>query len=289
MGDSRATLPLTFKSGNSILMKSELMDTLSEHDRLGIAQQFDYSKFSLYSLITQSTAIEGSTVTEVENQLFFDEGIPPKKRNLSEVLMNLDLHNAYQLSIRFAKQHRDYSLGLLREISAVVLKNTGSSYNTALGTFDSSKGDFRKVNVSAGSSGKSYINFSKVEDRLEKWCSEVNEKRNELLKSGDIYGKYLFTFESHLDLLTIHPWVDGNGRTARLVMNQLQFELGLVPAKILKEDKADYIDALIKAREHHDPSIFSSFMMALHIRNLQAEIREFKKSQEVTDDEMFFS
>lgn len=289
MGDSRAILPLTFKSGNSILMKSELMDTLSEHDRLGIAQQFDYSKFSLYSLITQSTAIEGSTVTEVENQLFFDQGIPPKKRNLSEVLMNLDLHNAYQLSIRFAKQHRDYSLGLLREISAVVLKNTGSSYNTALGTFDSSKGDFRKVNVSAGSSGKSYINFSKVEDRLEKWCSEVNEKRNELLKSGDIYGKYLFTFESHLDLLTIHPWVDGNGRTARLVMNQLQFELGLVPAKILKEDKADYIDALIKAREHHNPSIFSSFMMALHIRNLQAEIREFKKSQEVIDDEMFFS
>lgn len=289
MDDSRAILPLTFKSGNSILMKSELMDTLSEHDRLGIAQQFDYSKFSLYSLITQSTAIEGSTVTEVENQLFFDEGIPPKKRNLSEVLMDLDLHNAYQLSIRFAKQHRDYSLGLLREISAVVLKNTGSSYNTALGTFDSSKGDFRKVNVSAGSSGKSYINFSKVEDRLEKWCSEVNDKRNELLKSGDIYGKYLFTFESHLDLLTIHPWVDGNGRTARLVMNQLQFELGLVPAKILKEDKADYIDALIKAREHHDPSIFSSFMMASHIRNLQAEIREFKKSQEVTYDQMFFS
>ena len=98
----------------------------------------------------------------------------PKKRNIYEVLINLDLHNAYQLSIRFAKQHRDYSPGLLREISAVVLKNTGSSYNTALGTFDSSKGDFRKVNVSAGSSGKSYINFSKVEDRLETWCSTRN-------------------------------------------------------------------------------------------------------------------
>ena len=270
-------------------MKSELMDTLSEHDRLGIAQQFDYSKFSLYSLITQSTAIEGSTVTEAENQLFFDEGIPPKKRNLSEVLMNLDLHNAYQLSIRFAKHHRDYSRGLLWEISVVVLKNTGCSYNTALGTFDSSKGDLRKVNVSAGASGKSYINYSKVEGRLKKWCSEVNEKRKELLKSEEVYGKYLFTFDSHLDLLTIHPWVDGNGRTARLVMNQLQFELGLIPAKILKEDKAEYIDALIKAREGHDPSVFSSFMMALHIRNLQAEITEFKKSQEVSEDETIFS
>ena len=157
MSDSRAILPLTFKSGNSILMKSELMDTLSEHDRLGIAQQFDYSKFSLYSLITQSTAIEGSTVTEVENQLLFDEGIPAKKRSMQEQMMNLDLHNAYQLSIQLAKQHKDYSLELLKEISAAILKNTGSSYNTALGTFDSSKGDFRKVNVSAGSSGNSPI------------------------------------------------------------------------------------------------------------------------------------
>ena len=67
-------------------------------------------------------------------------------------------------------------------------------------------------------------------------------------------------------------------------MNQLQIELGLIPAKILKEDKAEYIDALIKAREGHDPRGFSSFMMASHIRNLQAEIREFKKSQEVSDE-----
>ena len=63
-------------------MKTELLDTLPEYERLGIAEQFDYSKFLLYSLITQSTAIEGSTVTEVENQLLFDEGIPAKKRSM---------------------------------------------------------------------------------------------------------------------------------------------------------------------------------------------------------------
>ena len=72
-------------------------------------------------------------------------------------------------------------------------------------------------------------------------------------------------------------------------MNQLQFELGLIFAKILKEDKAEYIDALIKAREEHDTKVFSSFMMALHIRNLQAEITEFKKSQEVSEDKTTFS
>lgn len=46
-----------------------LLSTLQEYDRLGIPEQIDYKKFYLYSIITHSTAIEGSTVTEIENQL----------------------------------------------------------------------------------------------------------------------------------------------------------------------------------------------------------------------------
>ena len=45
----------------------------------------------MYSLITHSTVIEGSTVTEIENQLLFDEGISAKGRSVIEQLMNLDL------------------------------------------------------------------------------------------------------------------------------------------------------------------------------------------------------
>ena len=52
----------------------QLLDVLKEYQSLGIAQQIDYDKFYLYSIITHSTAIEGSTVTEIENQLLFDEG-----------------------------------------------------------------------------------------------------------------------------------------------------------------------------------------------------------------------
>lgn len=82
-------------------MKKALLETLSEYCQLGIPQQLDYSKFYLYSIITHSTAIEGSTVTEVENQLLFDEGITSNKRTLREQLMNLDLKSAYALSNRF--------------------------------------------------------------------------------------------------------------------------------------------------------------------------------------------
>ena len=50
---------------------SILTDTLARYNELGINRQLDYEKLYLYSIITHSTAIEGSTVTEIENQLLF--------------------------------------------------------------------------------------------------------------------------------------------------------------------------------------------------------------------------
>ena len=74
---------------------NELNNALQEFKRLGIAEQFDFQKLYLYSIITHSTAIEGSTVTEIENTLMFDEGIVPGGHNVMEQMMNLDLKRAY--------------------------------------------------------------------------------------------------------------------------------------------------------------------------------------------------
>ena len=52
-------------------MDKKLNNIINEYISLGINQQLDYDKFYLYSIITHSTAIEGSTVTEIENQLCF--------------------------------------------------------------------------------------------------------------------------------------------------------------------------------------------------------------------------
>lgn len=62
----------------------KLLKLLRQHKELGISEQIDYEKFYLYSIITHSTAIEGSTVTEVEAQLLFDEGITSSKRTMME-------------------------------------------------------------------------------------------------------------------------------------------------------------------------------------------------------------
>ena len=258
----------------------KLLNALKEYESLGIADQIDYKKFYLYSLITHSTAIEGSTVTEIENQLLFDEGITAKGRSLQEQMMNLDLKVAYEHSMRLAHQHEEFSVEMLKSLSAIVMKNTGATYNTAQGSFDASKGDLRLVGVTAGIGGRSYMNFQKVPAKLEEFCKQLNQRRSELSNLDDIIAKYLFSFDAHYQLVTIHPWVDGNGRMSRLVMNHLQYEFGLVPVKIVKEDKAEYIQALIDSREQESLEPFREFMLEEHIRNISKEIEEYKKSQE---------
>jgi len=261
-------------------LKKRFLDALKEYHSLGIAEQIDYQKFYLYSIITHSTAIEGSTVTEIENQLLFDEGITAKGRSLQEQMMNLDLKVAYEQSMRLAHQHDDFSVEMLKNLSALVMKNTGASYNTAQGSFDASKGDLRLVGVTVGIGGRSYMNYQKVPAKLEELCKQLNQRRGELLNLDDVVAKYLLSFDAHYQLVTIHPWVDGNGRMSRLVMNHLQYEFGLVPVKIVKEDKAEYIQALVDSREQESLEPFRKFMVEEHIRNISKEIEEYKKSQE---------
>ena len=258
---------------------NELLQTIERYRALGIEEQIDYKKFYLYSIITHSTAIEGSTVTEIENQLLFDEGITAPGRTLQEQMMNLDLKAAYEEAQKLADQHTPYSIDLLCRLSAIVMKNTGSVYNTPLGSFSAAQGELRKLNVTAGFGGRSYLAHEKVPQALSDFCRWLNIERTNLPKN-DILAAYRLSFVAHYRLVTIHPWADGNGRMSRLVMNMLQFEFGLIPTKVLKEQKAEYIQALNDTRDQQDESIFPNVMLRLHNTNLQSEIDAFVASQE---------
>ncbi len=260
--------------------KRKFLDILEEHNRLGFQKQIDYNKYYLYSIVTHSTAIEGSTMTEVDNQLLFDEGLTAKGKNIIEQNMNLDLKAAYERSMELAEGHTPFSIGILKHLASLVMRRTGGEVNGLAGSFDSSRGDLRLVNVTAGAGGKTYMNFQKVPHKLEDFCREVNERRKELLEDPDIYEQYKLSFIAHLRLVTIHPWVDGNGRMSRLIMNHLQHEFGLVPSKVLKENKGDYIEALKKSQEEESEVPFLEFMFEEHARNLQKENENYKLSME---------
>ncbi len=263
---------------------SRLTDVIKEYRTLGIPEQIDYDKFYLYSLITHSTAVEGSTVTETENRLLFDEGISPNKP-LAEQLMNLDLKRAYEEAFNLAVQHQDYSVKLLCHLAGMVMKNTGTEYRTVIGNFNSAEGDLRLLNVTAGRGGKSYMAYQKVPQRLEDFCDWLNAQRKSF-DSRDVDKIYELSFTAHYNLVYIHPWADGNGRMSRLIMNMLQAEFGVVPSIVKKDSRENYIESLAAAQDRGDATPFVDFMMDHHIKNLEETIREYTES--IADDTLNF-
>jgi Fic family protein len=122
--------------------------------------------------------------------------------------------------------------------------------------------------------GKKYFpDFSKVPDLLDKLVSFVNSKIDQV--SGDDIIK--LAADIHYNLVNIHPFGDGNGRTARLLMNYIQMYHGEPLIKVFTEDRAAYINALNETEEKENPEVFREFICRQQIKFLEAELVKFQK------------
>ena len=251
----------------------QLYQTFQE---LGINESVDYDKYYLYSLITHSTAIEGSTLTELDTQLLFDEGVTAKGKPLVHHLMNEGLKQAYDFAKAESGQLVPITPVFLQRLNAVLMRTTGSVHSVMGGSFDSSKGEFRLCGVTAGVGGQSYMNYIKVPAKVDELCVLLQEKQK---IARTFREQYELSFNAHLNLATIHPWVDGNGRTARLLMNYIQFCYRLFPTKIFKEDREAYILSLRQCQNEETNQPFLSFMAGQLKKSLSLEIERFKASQ----------
>ena len=247
-----------------------LSDLIEKYHSLGIDQVLDHEKFNLISIVHHSTKIEGSTLTEVEAQVLINEGLTPKGKPLQDSLMVTDHFNALQFTIEKARTHTQITTALIQQINSLVIRNTGSAYNTIFGTIDARTGAFRKGNVTAGSTY--FPNF----DKVEKLTNELVKKLNEQMKGKlTVEEQINLSFDAHFNLLSIHPFYDGNGRTSRLLMNYIQAFYNIPFAIVLNESKAEYIQALIDTREKEDINIFRSFMAIEYKKHLIDEIEKF--------------
>ena len=248
----------------------DVLDLLKYYQSLNLSQIENHDKFNRYSITHHSTSIEGSTLTEIETNLLLDEGLTPKGKPLEHSLMTTDHANALFFVMEYAKQKKEINIDFIKNINAKVLAKTGKIYQTVFGELDSSKGVFRKGNVMAGS--RYFVNFDKVEHLTIKLCEAVNSK---LKSSSSVLEQLQLSFDAHFDLVSTHPFYDGNGRTSRLLMNYLQLYYNLPMAIVFKEDKTDYIQALEDARNKEDLTPFRNFMIEQYIKLLKQEIENY--------------
>ena len=250
----------------------DIVELIQKFRSLKIDEVIDYDKFNLISIVHHSTAIEGSTLTEIETQVLLNEGLTPKGKPIHDSLMVTDHFKALQFTLKEAYSKRPVTPTFIQEINALVIHSTGAVYNTVFGTIDARTGAFRKGNVSAGSAY--FPNYDKVESLTTAMAKKVNE----LMKSAnDINEQLNLSFDAHFNLVSIHPFYDGNGRTSRLLMNYIQRYFNLPLAIVFSESKAEYIQALIDARAKDDIEVFRSFMRQEYARYLQSEIQRFEE------------
>jgi Fic family protein len=251
-------------------MPDDIPILLNRYKELNLQDVLDHEKFIEYSIVHHSSSIEGSTLTEVETRLLLEEDITPKGKPLMHSLMVKDHYAALRYVVEAATTEKPISVDFIQQINALVMKNTGSVYNTVFGEIDASKGMFRKGNVSAG--GSYFPNYDKVVPYTTALVKRLDEN---LPRVQGEEGQLKLSFPAHFDLVSIHPFYDGNGRTSRLLMNYIQAYHGLPLAIVFKEDKADYYVALQETRKQEDMQIFYAFMFWQYRKHLEQEIASY--------------
>lgn len=255
--------------------KMNLVNLITQYRQLGIADVIDHEKFNLIAIDHHSTRIEGSTLTEIETQVLISEGKTPAGKPLEDSLMVTDHHAALLFTIEQAAAKNPITIELLRRINALVMKNTAKTYHTVFGEIDARTGAFRKGNVTAGISY--FPNF----DKVERLTNELAKKLDDAIKRDNSVDKQLnLSFDAHFNLVSIHPYYDGNGRTSRLLMNFIQAYFGLPLAIVRSENKAAYIQALVDTREKEDVQIFRDFMSGEYAFMLEQEIEKFQEMKQ---------
>ena len=90
-------------------------------------------------IVTESTAIEGSSLTLDETEKLFSKGKLIDGLPVIDQHMNLDLMVAYRCALTKAQAKEAITVKSLIEVASLVMRNTGSVYHTALGSFSSTR------------------------------------------------------------------------------------------------------------------------------------------------------
>lgn len=178
-----------------------------------------------------SNAIEGNTLTRQETALVVEKGLTVRGKSLNE---HLEAHN-HAKALDFINSLVDKTTFEITEDDILAI------HSIVLHGIDQNAGRYRVVPVRISGSMVVLPNPLKVPDLMQQFVS------NYIAESKSYHPVELATL-AHYELVTIHPFVDGNGRCARLLMNLILMQNGYPPAIISKRDREKYISSLEKAQ-----------------------------------------
>jgi len=177
-----------------------------------------------------SNAIEGNTLTRQETALIVEKGLTVDGKTLKEYLEAVNHAAALAIVISLA-QNKETAISEsdILDIHRLILSKID----------DANAGRYRSVAVRIAGTTSVLPNPVKVPQLMAEFVQWLQTAQGHPAEVAA---------QAHYRLVSIHPFVDGNGRTARLLMNLILVREGYPPAIIRKEDRRRYINALEKAQ-----------------------------------------
>ena len=184
-----------------------------------------------------SNAIEGNTLTLRETKVVL-EGITIGGKSVKEHLEVINHKNAILFLEDLVKSNTDISEWNIKNIHSLILKEIDNE----------NAGKYRTENVKISGASQIPVDYVKVPEEMEKLIYRYDnwKQYHPLIRAALLHGEFVF----------IHPFVDGNGRTARLLTNFEAMKNGYLPIILKASIKSKYYDALDKAMLEHDYTDF---------------------------------
>lgn len=195
-----------------------------------------------------STALEGNTLIPSEVQKLLDEGRAVGSKELREYMEVVGYANAAQWVYGQGLEPGDWTTGNLisiHEIRNVHYEAMDPVWQVAphpQARQNESPGNWRQHNIQPFAEGMKPPDFPLVDALMQQWVDDVNH-----LRDGVTMALPEELARIHNRFEQIHPFLDGNGRTGRLLLNLVLLRLGFAPAIIFKNQRTKYLKAMHRA------------------------------------------
>lgn len=183
-----------------------------------------YEKDFELTFTHNSTAIEGNTLTLMETKVILEDGISVGGKELREIYEVINHKKAYRYVKKCIAEGKQLDENIVKDIHAILTENIMVG------------GIYRNQEVRISGAGHVPPAGNEMYYQIKQFYSDLQQKQ-------DLNPIELAAW-THAEFVRIHPFVDGNGRTSRLLMNYQLMINGFLPVSIAKENRLEYYNAL---------------------------------------------
>ena len=216
--------------------------------------------------IWSSNAIEGSKIDKYETEAIIDKGITIHGESIGDVLSTIDLNEAYDYMLDLASHKQPLTQTAIRDLNRLALAKTHPEWGGEYRTLEvhPAKTDFNPYSEP--------FDIRPEMDELIEWSKTAQKKLHPVQYAADLHYKFV----------TIHPFRDGNGRTARLLMSLALAESGYPVVNIMpdKESREKYMEVLLESQKENDPTKFEDLVGDYTKRTLEKRIKILQLNEE---------